>query len=58
MGLYLIDGVILLLITDYLGAAFHLWVLYRLYQGYTTLSRFMAAQQVQMAANGGPILPR
>jgi hypothetical protein len=58
MGLYVIDGVILLLITDYLGAAFHLWVLYRLYQGYTTLSRFMAAQQAQMAANGAPILPR
>jgi hypothetical protein len=58
MGLYAIDGVILLLITDYLGAAFHLWVLYRLYQGYTTLSRFMAAQQAQMAAIGAPILPR
>jgi MFS family permease len=58
MGLYVIDGLILLLVTDYLGAAFHLWVLYRLYQGYTTLSRFMAAQQVQMAAAGGPILPQ
>jgi len=58
MGLYVIDGLILLLITDYLGAAFHLWVLYRLYQGYTTLSRFMAAQQVQMAAIGAPITPR
>lgn len=58
MGLYLADGLILLLIPDYLGAAFHLWVLYRLYQGYATLSRFMAAQQVQMAAIGAPITPR
>jgi len=58
MGLYLADGLIMLLITDYLGAAFHLWVLYRLYQGYTTLSRFMDAQRAQMAAGGGPILPQ
>jgi len=58
MGLYVVDGLILLPIHDFLGAAFHLWVLYRLYQGYTTLSRFMAAQQAQMAATGAPILPR
>ena len=58
MGLYLIDGLILLLLRDFLDAAFHLWVLYRLYQGYTTLSRFMAVQQTQLAAAGGPILPQ
>lgn len=58
MSLYLIDGLLLLLVHAFLDAAFHLWVLYRLYQGYTTLSRFMTAQQVQMAATGGPILPQ
>jgi hypothetical protein len=58
MGLYGIDGLLLLVGHAFLDAAFHLWVLYRLYQGYTTLSRFMAAQQVQMATAGAPILPR
>ena len=58
MGLYVVDGLILLSYHVLLGAAFHLWVLYRLYQGYTTLSRFLAAQRVQMAATGGPILPQ
>ena len=58
MGLYVVDGLLLLLGHAFLDAAFHLWVLYRLYQGYTTLSRFMAAQQVQMAAAGAPIQPQ
>jgi hypothetical protein len=58
MGLYVIDGLILLPYHAFLDAAFHLWVLYRLYQGYTTLSRFLAAQQAQRAAAGGPILPQ
>jgi uncharacterized membrane protein len=58
MALYVVDGLILLPFHDLLGAAFHLWVLYRLYQGYTTLSRFMAAQQAQMATSGGPISPQ
>jgi len=58
MGLYVIDGLILLPGGLWLDAAFHLWVLYRLYQGYTILSRFLAAQQVQAAATGGPILPQ
>ena len=58
MGLYLVDGLILLVGHAFLDAAFHLWVLYRLYQGYSILSRFMAAQQTQIAASGGPILPR
>jgi len=58
MGLYSIDGLLLLVGHAFLDAAFHLWVLYRLYQGYTTLSRFMAAEQMQMAAAGAPILPR
>jgi hypothetical protein len=54
MALYVIDGLILLPFHDYLGAAFHLYVLYRLWQGYSTLSRFQSAQQARMAA----ILPR
>jgi hypothetical protein len=58
MALYVLDGLILLPSGHFLDAAFHLWVLYRLYQGYTVLSRFIAAQQVQMAATGGPILPQ
>lgn len=58
MSFYVVDGLLLLLGHAFLDAAFHLWVLYRLYQGYTTLSRFMAAQQIQMAAAGAPILPR
>lgn len=33
MGIYLLDGLLLLLFGDYLGAAFHAWVLFRLFQG-------------------------
>jgi hypothetical protein len=33
MGLYLIDGLILLPFQDWLGAAFHGWALYRIYNG-------------------------
>ena len=33
MGVYLLDGLMLLLFQSYLGAAFHAYVLFRLYQG-------------------------
>ena len=33
MGLYLVDGLILLPFQDWLGAAFHGWALYRIYNG-------------------------
>ncbi len=33
MGIYLLDGLLLLLVQSYLSAAFHAWVLFRLYQG-------------------------
>jgi len=33
MVIYLLDGLLLLLVSDYLGAAFHAYVLFRLYQG-------------------------
>lgn len=33
MGVYLLDGLLLLAFGDYLGAAFHAYVLFRLYQG-------------------------
>src|SRR5262249_26823032 len=33
MVVYLLDGLLLLLVSDYLGAAFHAYVLFRLYQG-------------------------
>jgi hypothetical protein len=58
MGLYLFDGLILLLFHDYLGAAFHIWVLYRLYQGLSLVSRVQAAHASMAAASGAPILPQ
>lgn len=33
MGLYLVDGLILLPFQDWLGAGFHAWALYRIYNG-------------------------
>lgn len=33
MGVYLLDGLLLLAFGGYLGAAFHAWVLFRLFQG-------------------------
>ncbi|MFN0110544.1 MAG: hypothetical protein ACKVZH_16940 [Blastocatellia bacterium] len=33
IGVYLLDGLLLLFFGDYLGAAFHAYVLFRLYQG-------------------------
>ena len=33
MGVYLLDGLILLLFKDFLSAAFHAWALYRMYSG-------------------------
>lgn len=33
MGIYLLDGLLLLLVESYLSAAFHAYVLFRLYQG-------------------------
>ena len=33
MTLYLIDGMILLPFHDWLGAGFHAWALYRIYNG-------------------------
>ena len=58
MGLYFIDGLILLRFHDYLSAAFHIWVLYRLYQGLSLVSRVQSAHASMAAASGGPILPR
>ena len=40
MGLYLLDGLILLPFGDYLGVAFHGWALYRMYAGYKLLPEF------------------
>ena len=58
MGLYLIDGLILLPFHDYLGAAFHIWVLYRLYQGLSLVSRVKAAHATMAATSGGAISPQ
>jgi len=41
MGLYLLDGLLLTTVRDYLGLAFHVYALFAIYRGY------QAAQQVQ-----------
>ena len=40
MGIYLIDGLILLPFQDYLGAAFHAYALYRMFLGFRLLSAY------------------
>ena len=40
MGLYLVDGLILLPFQDYLGVAFHAYALYRMFSGFKLLSAY------------------
>lgn len=40
MGLYVIDGLILLPFEDYLGVAFHAYALYRMFSGFRLLSAY------------------
>jgi hypothetical protein len=52
MGLYLIDGIILLLFKDYLAVAFHAYALYRMSNGMKLLSAF---EQVNKQASSGSL---
>ncbi len=46
MGVYLLDGLLLLVFQSYLGAAFHAYVLFRLYQGLSA-SRKLSSMTTQ-----------
>jgi hypothetical protein len=48
MALYLLDGLILLPFGDYLGLAFHAYVLYRLYSGFKLLPEYQRVSQPAM----------
>jgi len=45
MALYLVDGLILIPFQDYLGVAFHAYVLFRLYQGFKLVSMYESLQR-------------
>jgi hypothetical protein len=47
MAVYLLDGLLLLLVSDYLGAAFHAYVLFRLYQGLAASRKLSELRQIQ-----------
>jgi hypothetical protein len=57
MALYLLDGLILLGFKDILGAAFHAYVLFRVYGGMKAVPVFQRLQQA-MAPADAPIVPR
>jgi hypothetical protein len=52
MGLYVMDGLILLAFKDFLSVAFHGWALYRMYSGVKLLP---ALEQMNRAAANGTI---
>ena len=52
MGLYVIDGLLLLLFQDYLAIAFHVYALYRMSTGFKLISAF---EQVNRQASSGSI---
>jgi|SRR3954452_9503137 hypothetical protein len=56
MSLYAVDGVIVLLFQDYLGAAFHAYALYRIYSGLSGISTLRQAQAASLHT-GGAIEP-
>ena len=49
MVVYLLDGLLLLLASDYLGAAFHAYVLFRLYQGLAASRKLSELKQSHSA---------
>ncbi|PYV88863.1 MAG: hypothetical protein DMG90_13200 [Acidobacteria bacterium] len=57
MTLYAFDGLILIPFADYLGLAFHAYVLWRIYGGFNAASQVETLQPAMLAA-GGEINPR
>ncbi len=57
MVLYVIDGLLLLLVQDWLSAAFHVWALMRIYQAIPAITQLNLLEQTPqaMAATGSPI---
>jgi len=45
MGLYLVDGLILLPFKDYLGVAFHAYALFRMFSGFRLLSEYESVKR-------------
>jgi len=56
MGLYLVDGLILLPFQDWLGAAFHGWALYRIYNGMQGIPVLEDIRRMTIGASA-PITP-
>jgi len=57
MGLYALDGVIVLLFKDYLAVAFHAYALYRIYMGFKGVAELREAEAMALPA-GAPISPQ
>ncbi len=57
MGLYAVDGLILVPFKDYLGLAFHAYALFRIYNGMQGVPALENLRQI-MAPSNAPIEPR
>ncbi|HUJ94744.1 MAG TPA: hypothetical protein VLW84_05725 [Terriglobales bacterium] len=57
LGLYALDGLLLIPFQDYLGLAFHAYALWRIYQGFQAASELEAMGPIGLAT-GGDIQPR
>ena len=53
MVLYLLDGLLVLVFQDYLGAAFHLWALYGIWTGLKAMQQLTALEK----PTGVPVTP-
>ena len=56
MGIYICDGLLLLPVGQYLAAAFHVWALFRIFQGLqglNTLNVLREQQSASMVATSG-----
>ena len=50
MGIYVCDGLLLLPVGQYLGAAFHVWALFRIFQGLQGLNALSVLREQQAAS--------
>lgn len=57
MGLYAVDGLVMLAFHDFLAIAFHAYALYRIYRGFSGIAVFKSFE-AQLQPAGAPIQPR
>jgi hypothetical protein len=58
MAVYVLDGVLCLLFKDIFAGAFHAWALFRIYQGFSSISLLDSLRQGEIATGNTPIQPR